>query len=91
MAFIKLIVFGFVALSIIYLSISIYSRSVRRERLEKEFDTNPPPGADDAVRDAYIEKGMVEYNNSFRPKLIALVYVIPTIVISVIVYVINTN
>ena len=91
MQFVRLVVFGFIALSVIYLSISIYSRSVRKEWLEKEFDADPPEGADDATRDAYIDKGMTEYNNSIRSKLIGLVYVVPIVVVSVIVYVINTN
>lgn len=91
MQFVRLVVFGFVALSIIYLCVSVYSRSVRKERLEKTFDADPPEGADDSVRDAYIAKGMAEYNASIRPKLIALVYVVPMVVMSVIIYVINTN
>lgn len=91
MGFIRLIVFGFVGLSILYLMISIYSRSVRKERLEKEFDAAHPENTDEDARDAYVAAGILAYNNSIRPKLIGLVYVIPTIAISVIVYVINTN
>ncbi|WP_342078131.1 hypothetical protein [Yoonia sp. SS1-5] len=91
MQFVRLVVFGFVALTIIYFSISLYSKSVRRERLEKEFDANPPEGADAAARDAYIKNGMEAYHNSIRPKLIGLVYVVPVVVVSVIVYVVNTN
>ena len=91
MGFIRLVVFGFIALSVIYLSVSVYSRSIRRERLEDEFDEDHPEGGEPGARDAYVEAGIVEYNSSIRPKLIGLVYVIPIIVISVIVYVINTN
>lgn len=91
MPFVRLVVFGFIALSVIYLSVSLYSRSVRKEWLENEFDANPPEGADEAMRDAYIAKGMTEYNNSIRPKLIGLVYVVPIVVMSVIIFVINTN
>ncbi len=91
MTFVRLVVFGFIALSVIYLSISVYSRSVRKEWLENEFDENPPEGADDAMRDDYIAKGMTEYNNSIRPKLIGLVYVVPIVVMSIIIFVINTN
>ncbi|WP_296424794.1 hypothetical protein [Yoonia sp.] len=91
MGFIKLVVFGFIGLSIIYVSIAVYSKSVRRERLEDEFDANPPEGADAAARDTYIAEGMAAYHRSLRPKLIGLVYVVPLIVVSVIVYVINTN
>ena len=91
MVFIKLVVFGFIGLSIIYLSISVYSRSVRKERLEKTFDAEHPDGGAEGARDAFVAEGLLAYNNSIRPKLIGLVYVVPTVVIATIVYTINTN
>lgn len=91
MGLVRLVVFGFIILSIIYLCISFYSRSVRREKLENEFDANPPEGADATMREAFVAQGMEEYHNSIRPKLIGLVYVVPVVVISCIIYVINTN
>lgn len=91
MAFIRLVVFGFIALSIVYLSIAIYSRSVRKEKLENAFDADHPDGGAPGERDTYIAEGMKAYNNSIRPKLIGLVYVVPTIAIAIIIYVINTN
>jgi hypothetical protein len=91
LGFIKLVVFGFIGLSIIYLSISVYSRSVRKERLEKTFDAKHPDGGATGARDAYVAEGMLAYNNSFRPKLIGLVYVVPTVVIATIAYTVNTN
>ena len=36
MSFVRLVVFGFLALSVIYLCVSLYSRSIRREKLEEE-------------------------------------------------------
>ncbi len=91
MQFVRLVVIGFVALSIVYFSVSLYSRSVRKERLEKEFDSNPPEGADEAMREAFIAEGMAEYNSSIRPKLIALVYVVPVVFFSIVTYVINAS
>jgi hypothetical protein len=91
MGFIKLVVFGFIGLSIIYLSISVYSRSVRKERLEKRFDSEHPDGGEAGARDAFITDGMNAYNSSIRPKLIGLVYVVPTVAIAIIAYTINTN
>jgi hypothetical protein len=32
---VRLVVFGFLVLSVVYLSIAFYSRSVRREKLEE--------------------------------------------------------
>ena len=91
MGFIKLVVFGFVGLTIIYFSVSLYSRSVRKERLEKTFDAEHPDGGPEGARDAFITEGMLAYNNSIRPKLIGLVYVVPTVVIAAIAYTVNTN
>ena len=91
MGFIKLVVFGFIGLSIIYLSVSLYSRSVRKEWLEKSFDEENPDGGEPGARDAFVAEGMLAYNNSIRPKLIGLVYVVPTVVIAAIVYTINAN
>lgn len=90
MGFVRLVVFGFIGLSVIYLSVSIYSRSVRKERLEDQFDEEHPDGAPEA-RDAFVAEGMQAYNSSIRPKLIGLVYVVPTVVIGAIVYMINAN
>ena len=86
MAFVKLVIFGFIGLSVVYLSLSVYSRSVRREKLEDAYDTEPVDGIS---RDDYVEKGIVDYNNSLRPKLLLLVYVIPVAVFGVIIYLTN--
>jgi hypothetical protein len=84
-AIIRLAVFGFIGLSLIYLLVSIYSRSVRREKLEKLFDAGDVEGD----RDAYIEAGMQAYRHGLRRKLILLVYVIPAVVVAVTVYLVN--
>ncbi|MEI2685215.1 MAG: hypothetical protein V9G14_02235 [Cypionkella sp.] len=84
-AIIRLAVVGFVILSAVYWIVSVYSRSVRRERLEKRYDA----GGIDGERDAYIEAGMQAYEHGLRRRLIWLVYVIPTVVISVTVYLVN--
>lgn len=91
MGFIKLVVFGFLGLSVIYLSVSIYSRSVRKERLEDEFDAENPDGGAPGARDAFVAEGLKSYDASIRPKLIGLVYVVPTVAIGAIVYMINAN
>ena len=55
-------VMGFLILTVVYLLVSVYSRSVRRERLEKQFDAGDVPGD----RDAYVEKGMEAYRHGLR-------------------------
>jgi hypothetical protein len=88
-ALIRLTVLGFIGLSVVYLLVSIYSRSVRREKLEKDWDANPPEGMGDADRRAFIEDGMRAYETGLRKKLIWLVYVIPMIILMVTIYLVN--
>lgn len=89
MSFVRLVVFGFLALSVIYLSLSVYFRSVRRENLEDDWAENHPTGGDQSDRDDYIEREMNEYAGSIRKKLILLVYIVPLIAIAVIQYLTN--
>ncbi len=84
-AIIRLVVFGFVGLSVVYFVVSIYSQSVRREKLEKHFDE----GGEEGDRDTYITSGMAAYRQGLRRKLILLVYVIPAVVVGVTVYLVN--
>ena len=86
MGLIRLIFFGFIGLSVVYFMISIYSKSVRREKLEDRWGQDNPDSSDEAAREAFIERGMAEYNAGIRPKLILLVYVIPAIIVAVIHY-----
>ncbi len=89
-AILRLAIFGFVAMTVLYVTISIYSRSVRREKLEKQFDSGDvEPGDVEMGRDAYIEAGMDAYRHGLRRQLIWLVYVIPTIVVAATVYFVN--
>lgn len=89
MSFIRLVVFGFLILSVLYLCISLYSRSVRREKLEREWDENPPEGATPDQRQSFIADGMAVYESGLRKKLILLVYIIPPLVVGTIIYFIN--
>ncbi|MEO5615970.1 MAG: hypothetical protein ABIR04_13750 [Cypionkella sp.] len=78
-------ILGFVLLSVVYVLVSIYSRSVRREKLEKKFDA----GGIEGDRDAYIEAGMQAYQKGLRHRLLWLVYIIPAVVVSATVYFVN--
>ncbi|WP_322867151.1 hypothetical protein U5922_013775 [Aquicoccus sp. G2-2] len=92
MGLIRLIIFGFIGLSVLYFLISIYSRSVRREKLENEWaEEHPGSGSDATEREAFIKRGLAAYDASFRPKLIMLVYVIPTVMVAVIHYMTTYN
>lgn len=88
---IKLVVFGFVILSVIYGLVWLYSRSVRREKLEKEWDADNPEGGDPQARETYVAEGMEDYHSSIRPKLILLVYIIPTALVIAVLILTNWN
>jgi hypothetical protein len=76
---------GVVILTIIYLILSVWSRSVRREHLEEEWDSEIRTGD----RDAFIKDGLREYDRSLTPKLILGVYVIPVLFVVGMIYVMN--
>ena len=84
-AIIRLVVFGFIGLTVVYVLVSIYSASVQRETLEKKFDA----GGIEDDRDVYIKAGMEAYRHGLRHRLIWLVYIIPTVVVAVTVYLVN--
>jgi hypothetical protein len=77
--------FGFIGLTVIYVLVATYSRSVRREKLEKKFDA----GGIEGDRDTYIAEGMRAYEHGLKHRLLWLVYIIPTVVVVVTVYFVN--
>ncbi|PWG18660.1 hypothetical protein [Salibaculum griseiflavum] len=86
MNFVRLVVFGFLFLSVVYICVSLYSRSVRREKLEVEWEETRPEGIH---RDAFVKEGMKEYETGLRKRLILLVYIIPLIAVGAIIYFVN--
>lgn len=82
---IRLAVFGFIVLAVAYVLVSIYSRSVRREKLEKKWDNEIKTGD----RDAYIAQGMRDYDTGFRKKLILLVVIVPILIVGGLLYAVN--
>jgi hypothetical protein len=81
----RLMVVGFIVLSVIYVCLSLYSRAVRKGKLRAEWEEGPQ----DQPLDAFLEEGLAEYDKSLRRKLILSVYVIPLILVSVVVYLTN--
>ncbi len=81
----RLIVVGLVVLTIVYFLVSIYSRSVRREKLEKRFDA----GGIEGDRTTYIEEGMLKYEQGLRKRLIWLVYILPMVAMMATIYLVN--
>lgn len=80
----RLVIVGFVALSIVYVCLSLYSRSVRKSKLNAEWDANPQ-----GDKDAFVDAGLEEYSGSLRRKLLLGVYVVPVLIVALIVYLTN--
>ena len=85
LAFARLMIFGFIFLTIVYICIVFYSRSVRKSKLADEWDAEIKEGD----REAFIEEGLEDYDGSLRRKLIFGVFVVPYLVIGVLVYLVN--
>ena len=74
MGWLRLAFVMYVALTVIYFLTSIYSRSVRREKLEKEWDTDPArEGVPQDERTAFIEAGMAAYDKGLKKRLLWLI------------------
>ena len=86
----RLAFFLYVGLTIAYFLTAIYSRSVRREKLEKGWDTDPArEGAPAEERAAFIEAGMVDYETGLKKRLLWLIYIIPTLGFVATIYFVN--
>lgn len=81
----RLILMGLVVLAVLYILVSIYSRSVRAERLEARWEDEGRPGA----RDVYVQQGLGDYDRSLRRKLILAVFIVPPVLVGVLIYAIN--
>jgi len=85
MPLVRLLFIAFVVLSVIYLSLSLYSRARARDRLEAEWDE----GDFDIPRKSYVRAGLTEYDSSLRRKLILGVYIVPMTIVVLIIYLVN--
>jgi len=81
----RLLVIGFLVLSVVYICLSLYSRAVRKGKLEAEWDDEIQKGD----REAFVKAGLEDYDGSLRRKLILGVYVVPLLIMSLIIYLTN--
>ena len=75
LGFLRLALFGLVVQTAIYLLLTIYLRSLHREKLEKEYDAGDGSGG----REDYIETGMRDFRRSLRGRLVVLIYIVPQV------------
>lgn len=84
LALLRLLLIGFVVLTVIYVSLLFYARAQRRDTLAAQWDAAP-----EGDRDAFIEKGLADYNQSLQRKLLLGVYIVPVCVVLTIIYLTN--
>jgi len=90
MGWLRLAFVLYVALTIIYFVTSLYSRSVRQEKLEKAWDTDPTrEGAPEGERAAFVDAGMQAYDKGLKKRLLWLIYILPTIGFLTTIYFVN--
>lgn len=90
LGWLRLAFFLYLGLTIAYVLTGIYSRSVRREKLEKEWDSDPArEGQAKDERAAFIEAGMEEYRHGLKRRLLWLIYILPTIAFLATIYYVN--
>lgn len=85
LALLRLLLIGFAVLTVIYAALSLWSRRVRRRRLEREWDEAQGPGS----RERFVADGLRHYDRSLRRKLILGVYILPLCLIALITYLTN--
>lgn len=83
--FLRLLVMLFVALTVVYVCLSLYSRAVRRGKLEDKWEN----GKHLVDRETFIRRGLERYDWSVRRKLLLGVYLVPMVVIGAIIYLTN--
>lgn len=81
----RLVVVGFIVLTIVYVCLSLYSRAVRRGKLEAEWRDD----GRDGDKEVFVREGLEDYDGSLRRKLILGVYVVPVCVVTLIIYLMN--
>lgn len=85
LALARFLVIGFVVCTVLYISLSLYSRAVRKTKLREWWEEEGRPGD----LDSYVARGLEEYEGSLRRKLILGVYVVPLTLVCVIIYFTN--
>lgn len=85
LGWLRLALFALVGLTVVYFLTSIYSRSVRREKLEKRWVAEELEGD----RDAWIEKGMQDYEKGLKRRLLWLIYILPMLAFVATIYFVN--
>ena len=89
-ALLRLALIGLAVVTVVFVVLRIYARSVQREKLEKQYDAEFPQG-ERSARDAYVKQGLQGYRRSLARRLIWLVYLVPVALVVLAVYINNVR
>lgn len=90
MKFVRMIAIVIALEAFFYVLISVYMRSLQREKLENLWDQRHPDQAGDTVaRREFVHRMMIGFEKTLRARLVALVFVIPTIAVAAVIYYVN--
>ncbi|MDO5658651.1 MAG: hypothetical protein Q4G36_10070 [Paracoccus sp. (in: a-proteobacteria)] len=91
-ALIRLLFFLFAAELVLYFMIQAYLRSRKREQLEGEWDRRHPEKAGPSrERAAFVRRSMQGFERTLKSRLVALVFILPTVAVIAIAIWANTN
>lgn len=85
LGWLRLAVVAMIALTVAYFLVGIYSRSVRREKLEKRWAAEKLEGD----RETWIETGMKAYDRGLKKRLLWRIYIIPMAAFTAIFFYVN--
>ncbi|MFV0411084.1 MAG: hypothetical protein ACK5LJ_15710 [Paracoccus sp. (in: a-proteobacteria)] len=92
MALIRLAFLLFLVEAIFYLMLTIYLRSTKAEALEDEWDRRHPDRAGDSPqRRRFVHLAMRGFQKTLKARLVALVFILPTVAIGVIAWLVNVQ
>ena len=82
MVFARLMGVALIALTVVFVSLWFYARAAKREKLEAQWDRDQGPGP----RESFLQAEMLAYEGPLRRKLIWGVYVVPSILLALFIY-----
>ncbi|MEM8774044.1 MAG: hypothetical protein AAGF53_03365 [Pseudomonadota bacterium] len=78
---------GLAFLTVVFFCLKFYARAARREKLEKQWEEQGKHGD----RAAFVANGMAAYEKPLKRNLVFWVYIIPTLIAAVTVFLTNMD
>lgn len=83
----RIILLALAVLTVVYICLMLYSRAVRKDRLEAQWDA----GGIETPRETFVRAGLEAQDRPVRRRLLLGVYVLPIVLLTVYIYVSNQS